>query len=69
MVFQIFWKPRAKAKESLSSQLTEFRQKRVAGLGALFGASDIELEESITDKTKESAIIEGRIMPHIETIL
>jgi Regulator of G protein signalling-like domain len=53
----------------LSSQLTEFRQKRVAGLGALFGASDIELEESITDKAKESAIIEGRIMPHIETIL
>jgi hypothetical protein len=38
-------------------------------LGALFGASDIELEESEHDKSKELSIIEGRILPHIEAFL
>jgi len=69
IAFQVFWKPRSKAKETLSEQLADFRQKRVAGLGALFGASDAELEESEHDKSKESSIIEGRILPHIEAFL
>ncbi|CAB3378735.1 Hypothetical predicted protein [Cloeon dipterum] len=66
---KVFWKPRSKAKESLSEQLNDFRQKRIAGLGALFGASDIELDESIHDKSKEIAIIEGRLLPHIESLM
>ncbi|XP_059480825.1 rho guanine nucleotide exchange factor 12 isoform X2 [Neocloeon triangulifer] len=66
---KVFWKPRSKSKETLSEQLSDFRQKRIAGLGAFFGATDVELEESEHDKSKELAIIEKGLLPHIEILL
>lgn len=63
---KIFWKARARAKEELNEQLADFRQKRTAGLGMLFGPSDIQLDESETDKTKEYKIIETYLLPKME---
>ncbi|KAF4529855.1 hypothetical protein B566_EDAN017676, partial [Ephemera danica] len=63
---KVFWKPRAKAKEELTEQLADFRQKRVAGLGTLFGPPDFQLEESIHDKSKETKIIENHLLPKVE---
>lgn len=65
----MFWKPRSKAKEELTEQLADFRQKRVAGLGTLFGPPDAQLEESIHDKSKEARIIENLLLPKVEPCL
>jgi Rho guanine nucleotide exchange factor 12 len=37
---KLFWKARAKARKNLKEQLSEFCEKRVAGLGSLFGPPD-----------------------------
>ena len=34
---KLFWKARAKARKDLKEQLSEFRDKRVAGLGSIYG--------------------------------
>ncbi|XP_063995232.1 rho guanine nucleotide exchange factor 12 isoform X4 [Diachasmimorpha longicaudata] len=66
---KIFWKARAKAKEELNEQLADFQQKRTAGLGMLFGPSDIILDESESDKSKETKIIETFLLPKMEGYL
>ncbi|XP_015111915.1 rho guanine nucleotide exchange factor 12 isoform X5 [Diachasma alloeum] len=66
---KIFWKARAKAKEELNEQLADFQQKRTAGLGMLFGPSDIQLDESESDKSKEAKIIETFLLPKMEGYL
>ncbi|XP_031788329.1 rho guanine nucleotide exchange factor 12 isoform X2 [Nasonia vitripennis] len=66
---KIFWKARNRAKEELNEQLTDFQQKRIAGLGTLFGPSDAQLDESASDKSKETKIIETYLLPKMETYL
>lgn len=66
---QIFWKARLKAKEELNEQLADFQAKRTAGLGTLFGPKDVELDESIHDKSKEMKIIETILVPKMEPYL
>ncbi|XP_058799501.1 rho guanine nucleotide exchange factor 12 isoform X2 [Phymastichus coffea] len=66
---KIFWKARARAKEELNEQLTDFQQKRIAGLGTLFGPSDAELDGSSYDKNRETKIIETYLLPKMETYL
>ena len=34
---KLFWKARAKARKELKEQLSDFREKRVAGLGSIYG--------------------------------
>lgn len=41
---KIFWKARSRAKEELTKQLTDFQQKRKAGLGTIYGPTDNELK-------------------------
>jgi len=38
---KLFWKARAKARKDLKEQLSEFRDKRVAGLGSIYGPPGI----------------------------
>ncbi|XP_043803070.1 rho guanine nucleotide exchange factor 12 isoform X2 [Apis laboriosa] len=66
---KIFWKARTRAKEELNEQLTDFQQKRTAGLGTLFGPSDAQLDESASDKTRETKIIETYLLPKMEPYL
>lgn len=66
---QIFWKARARAKEELNEQLADFQQKRIAGLGTIFGPSDAQLDESFSEKSKETKIIETYLLPKMEPYL
>ncbi|XP_029169695.1 rho guanine nucleotide exchange factor 12 isoform X3 [Nylanderia fulva] len=66
---KIFWKARNRAKEELNEQLTHFQQKRTAGLATIFGPTDISLDESISDKTRETKIIETYLLPKMEPYL
>ncbi|XP_023248166.1 rho guanine nucleotide exchange factor 12 isoform X2 [Copidosoma floridanum] len=66
---KIFWKARSRAKEELNEQLADFQQKRIAGLGTLFGPSDAQLDESACDKNVETKIIETYLLPKMETYL
>nr|XP_050855300.1 uncharacterized protein LOC127066076 isoform X3 [Vespula vulgaris] len=66
---KIFWKARNRAKEELNEQLADFQQKRTAGLGTLFGPSDAQLDESVSDKAKETKIIETYLLPKMEPYL
>ncbi|XP_024942922.1 rho guanine nucleotide exchange factor 11 isoform X3 [Cephus cinctus] len=66
---KIFWKARTRAKEELNEQLADFQQKRTAGLGTLFGPSDAQLDESASDKTRETKIIETYLLPKMEPYL
>ncbi|KAK0092536.1 hypothetical protein PV326_001210 [Microctonus aethiopoides] len=66
---KIFWKARTRAKEELNEQLADFQQKRTAGLGMLFGPSDAQLDESESDKSKESKVIETYLLPKMEPYL
>lgn len=67
--YQIFWKARTRAKEELNEQLADFQQKRTAGLGTLFGPSDAQLDESASDRTRETKIIETYLLPKMEPYL
>ncbi|XP_067203804.1 rho guanine nucleotide exchange factor 11 isoform X3 [Linepithema humile] len=66
---KIFWKARTRAKEELNEQLTHFQQKRTAGLSTIFGPTDISLDESISDKARETKIIETYLLPKMEPYL
>ncbi|XP_018395361.1 PREDICTED: rho guanine nucleotide exchange factor 12 isoform X3 [Cyphomyrmex costatus] len=66
---KIFWKARTRAKEELNEQLTHFQQKRTAGLATIFGPTDISLDESISDKARETKIIETYLLPKMEPYL
>lgn len=65
----IFVKARARAKGELNEQLTDFQQKRTAGLGTLFGPSDVQLDASITDKARETKIIETYLLPLVTSLM
>ncbi|EGI68880.1 Rho guanine nucleotide exchange factor 11 [Acromyrmex echinatior] len=66
---KIFWKARNRAKEELNEQLTHFQQKRTAGLATIFGPTDISLDESMSDKSRETKIIETYLLPKMEPYL
>ncbi|XP_017784842.1 PREDICTED: rho guanine nucleotide exchange factor 11 isoform X2 [Nicrophorus vespilloides] len=60
---KIFWKARSKAKDELSHLLNDFQQKRIAGLGTIYGPADSVLLEMCNDKGS------GRDIKHYETLL
>ncbi|XP_014478297.1 PREDICTED: rho guanine nucleotide exchange factor 12 isoform X2 [Dinoponera quadriceps] len=66
---KIFWKARTRAKEELNEQLIHFQQKRTAGLATIFGPTDNSLDESISDKARETKIIETYLLPKMEPYL
>ncbi|XP_068204080.1 uncharacterized protein [Palaemon carinicauda] len=65
---KVFWKARQRCREDLNEQLADFRNKRSAGLGSIFGPADHLLEESTQNKTKELHIVEQLLVPCLETV-
>ena len=65
---QIFQRARARAREDINDQLADFRGKRTAGLGAMFGPKDSELEEARHDKAREGRIVEEVLVKLLETV-
>ncbi|XP_045464464.1 rho guanine nucleotide exchange factor 11 isoform X6 [Harmonia axyridis] len=66
---KIFWKARARAKEELSRQLVDFKQKRIAGLGTIYGPGDAALSELYHDKSKELRLYESLFIEKLEPYL
>ncbi|XP_042206128.1 SH3 and multiple ankyrin repeat domains protein 1-like isoform X2 [Homarus americanus] len=65
---KVFWKARQRCREDLNEQLADFRSKRSAGLGSIFGPKDHVLEESMHNKTKELNIVEHLLVPCLESV-
>ncbi|KAK8734372.1 hypothetical protein OTU49_006154, partial [Cherax quadricarinatus] len=65
---KVFWKARQRCREDLNEQLADFRNKRSAGLGSIFGPPDHALEESMHNKTKELQIVENLLVPCLESV-
>ncbi|XP_044751624.1 rho guanine nucleotide exchange factor 12 isoform X2 [Coccinella septempunctata] len=66
---KIFWKARARAKEELGRQLADFKQKRTAGLGTIYGPTDAALSELYHDKSKELRLYESLFVEKLEPYL
>ncbi|KAG5882226.1 hypothetical protein JTB14_007201 [Gonioctena quinquepunctata] len=66
---KVFWKARSKAKEELTNQLADFRQKRTAGLGTIYGPADQALSEVYHDKARESKLYETLFLEKLEPYL
>ena len=52
----------------LNDQLADFRSKRSAGLGNIFGPPDHVLKDSKNNKNKEISIIENILLPILESV-
>ncbi|XP_063889550.1 rho guanine nucleotide exchange factor 11-like isoform X3 [Scylla paramamosain] len=65
---KVFWKARMRCREDLNEQLADFRNKRSAGLGSIFGPADHLLEESKYNKAKELQIVEHLLVPCLESV-
>lgn len=65
---KVFWKARMRCREDLNEQLADFRNKRSAGLGSIFGPADHLLEESIHNKPKELQIVEHLLVPCLDSV-
>lgn len=68
LILQVFWKARMRCREDLNEQLADFRNKRSAGLGSIFGPADHLLEESMHNKPKELQIVENLLVPCLESV-
>jgi len=59
---------RYRARIIISELLGDFRSKRLAGLGNIFGPPDHVLQETMTNKVREMAIVEELLVPYIESL-
>lgn len=66
---KIFLKSRKKAKDKISEQLRDFQVKRTAGLGTIYGPSDVQLAEAKGDKLKEHKIFEETVLPKLQNLM
>ena len=65
---KLFWKARATARKTVKEQLADFREKRAAGLGAIYGPGDAELRACVDNRTKELAVIDDLLVPLLDTL-
>ncbi|XP_030386773.1 uncharacterized protein LOC115633450 isoform X2 [Scaptodrosophila lebanonensis] len=64
----VFLRSRKRAKDIISEQLREFQQKRMEGLGTIYGPTDDKLAEAKGDKQRE-LIIDKYLMPNLQIII
>lgn len=69
MLRTVFRKGRNKAKEQIAGQLEEFKLKRTAGLGTMFGPSDQQLCEAKGDKAREQRVFEETLLPRLQQLV
>jgi len=67
-LLKLFWKVRSRARDILKVQLDDFRAKRAAGLGNIFGPSDPELKLCDENNEKKMTVINDRLVPMLETM-
>jgi hypothetical protein len=67
-LLKLFWKVRSRARDILKLQLDDFRAKRAAGLGNIFGPSDPELKLCDENHEKKMTVINDRLVPMLETM-
>jgi len=67
-LLKLFWKVRSRARDILKLQLDDFRAKRAAGLGNIFGPSDPELKLCDENNDKKMTVINDRLVPMLETM-
>lgn len=65
----VFRKGRNRAKEHITKQLDEFKLKRTAGLGTMFGPSDQQLCDAKGDKVKEQRVFEETLLPKLQLLV
>ena len=65
----IFRKSRQRAKEHINNQIEEFKQKRTAGLGTMYGPSDQQLLETKGDKVREQKVFEETLLPKLQSLV
>ena len=65
---KLFWKARAKARKNLKEQLSDFCEKRAAGLGNLFGPPDHELRLCIDNRNRELQVIDDLLVPCLDSL-
>ncbi|KAI4470985.1 rho guanine nucleotide exchange factor 2 isoform d [Holotrichia oblita] len=66
---KIFRKARNKAREELTKQLSDFQQKRTAGLGTMYGPPDSILAEVNADKAREQKFYETLLLDKLDPYL
>merc|ERR1719318_1376792 len=67
-LLKLFWKVRSRARDILKLQLDDFRAKRAAGLGNIFGPADPELKLCEENNEKKMSVINDRLVPMLETM-
>eukprot|EP00092_Neocalanus_flemingeri_P029208 GFUD01031705.1.p1 GENE.GFUD01031705.1~~GFUD01031705.1.p1 ORF type:complete len:1324 (-),score=443.62 GFUD01031705.1:1464-5210(-) len=67
-LLKLFWKVRSRARDILKVQLDDFRAKRAAGLGNIFGPADPELKLCDENNEKKMTVINDRLVPMLETM-
>ncbi len=65
---KLFWKARSVSGKELKEQLSDFRAKREAGLGNLFGPPDSDLRLCIENRNKELQVIDELITPILDSL-
>lgn len=63
---EIFRKARNKTREELTKQLSDFQQKRTAGLGTIYGPPDTALAEIVQDKAREQKFYENLFLDKLD---
>lgn len=69
MLRKVFWRARNRAKEEVTKQLADFRQKRIAGLGTIYGPNDSTLFDICHDKVREQKLYENLFLDKLEPYL
>lgn len=65
----IFRKSRQRAKEHINQQIEEFKLKRTAGLGTMYGPADQQLFDAKGDKVKEQKVFEETLLPKLQQLV
>jgi len=65
---KLFWKARSTARKDLRDQLSEFREKRTAGLGSMFAPQDFDQKQHNLTKREELQIMEELLLPFLEQL-
>ena len=68
ILVRLFWKVRSRARDTLKVQLDDFRAKRAAGLGNIFGPADTELRLCDESPDRRAAVITDCLVPVLETM-
>ncbi|XP_037917502.1 uncharacterized protein LOC119655610 isoform X4 [Hermetia illucens] len=66
---KVFWKSRKKAKEKINEQLRIFQQRRIEGMGTIYGPTDQQLAAAKGDKAKEQKIFEETLLPKLQDLV